>query len=58
MDDFVKEIENCGKLVTEGFIERDRKLTNNERYSILKLAELCIKISKESGKNKQNQEEA
>ena len=48
--DNVKEIENMGGQLLKMFCEKDGAITAEERYSILKLAEFCIKLSKEAGK--------
>ena len=48
MSDLVKETEEMGARLTGMFIGKNKQISEDERYSILKLAELCIFISKES----------
>jgi len=46
----VNTIVNMGAQLRDMFIEKDGVITKEERYCMLKLAEFCIELSKESGK--------
>lgn len=58
MDEFVNEVEDFGRHLTIEFTEREGIITDTQRYSILKLAELCINMSKVAGNIKKQNEEA
>ena len=48
MSDLTNKIMGMGLTLTNEFVERNGQLTNEERYHILKLAELCVNMSKKS----------